>query len=194
MPFITESPFALPPIYRAFIRDVELPIVQEEINVALKNTNMDYIPGWGRTHKLSTKTFLEDYISQHNLTTVDKIVTKHMQIYAEVLGLPTDVLSRASWLTQYDNGDYAHVHTHGDSHISGCLYTKTCGSDGTFFIACPVSTLEMASYPGYGMQHLVTPTEGMLVLFPSWYPHGVTTNETQESRMSLAFNYKLNRA
>ncbi len=35
---------------------------------------------------------------------------------------------------------------------------------------------------------------GKMVLFPAYLDHGVTTNETKEDRVSLAFNINFDRA
>ena len=52
---------------------------------------------------------------------------------------------------------------------------------------------------GYQMQgydypiNTIKPKENMLVVFPSWVPHAVEINLSDEERISLSFNFKLNR-
>ena len=37
----------------------------------------------------------------------------------------------------------------------------------------------------------VKPLEKLLIVFPSWLPHSVELNDTDEERISLSFNYIL---
>ena len=37
----------------------------------------------------------------------------------------------------------------------------------------------------------VKPVEKLLIVFPSWLPHSVDSNDTDEARISLSFNYIL---
>ena len=52
---------------------------------------------------------------------------------------------------------------------------------------------------GYQMQSYdypiitITPKENMLVVFPAWVPHAVEVNSSDDERISLSFNFKLNR-
>ena len=52
---------------------------------------------------------------------------------------------------------------------------------------------------GYQMQqydypiNTISPKENMLVVFPAWVPHAVEINLSDEERISLSFNFKLNR-
>ena len=39
----------------------------------------------------------------------------------------------------------------------------------------------------------ISPIENLLVVFPAWVPHGVEINLSDEERISLSFNFKLNR-
>ena len=39
----------------------------------------------------------------------------------------------------------------------------------------------------------IAPKENMLVVFPAWVPHAVEINLSDEERISLSFNFKLNR-
>ena len=52
---------------------------------------------------------------------------------------------------------------------------------------------------GYQLQaydyaiNTILPKENMLVVFPAWVPHAVEINLSDEERISLSFNFKLNR-
>ena len=63
-----------------------------------------------------------------------------------------------------------------------------------------ISTEHMGHFKeGYKMQgydypiNTISPKENMLIVFPSWVPHAVEINLSDEDRISLAFNFKLNR-
>ena len=44
-----------------------------------------------------------------------------------------------------------------------------------------------------GVFFIKVPKENMLVVFPAWVPHAVEINLSDEERISLSFNFKLNR-
>ena len=63
-----------------------------------------------------------------------------------------------------------------------------------------ISTEYMGHFKeGYQMQgydypiNTISPKENMLVVFPAWVPHAVEINLSDEERISLSFNFKLNR-
>ena len=96
---------------------------------------------------------------------------------------------------------YAHPeHSHPNSWMSGILYVKSPnGSAPTLFID-PRPARQVVQYNTVqdtrenGFQYVNAPTEGEIVIFPSWMKHSVPPSvemSNDEERITLAFNYQL---
>ena len=88
-------------------------------------------------------------------------------------------------------------HQHGNSTISGAYYLrapKNCG-DIIFYDPRPAPVY---SHPNANKPNLlnaqvngITPSEGALVLFPSFLDHSVNANLSEEERMVISFNVRI---
>ena len=68
-------------------------------------------------------------------------------------------------------------------------YYKTNKEDGYLYFQTPNPYLEGSlCYTNQGHRWKHSPQEGKLLLFPGWLKHGVTTNETEDTRISISFN------
>ena len=101
---------------------------------------------WSNTHYLTTDFSLEDepdIIKKHNLNLVDEEIKKHVKAYSSQVGSHYSFLpyTRTSWFSLFKKGNYAHIHRHGFSDISGVYYYRTNGSDGEYFKFVDKSTI-----------------------------------------------------
>ena len=81
------------------------------------------------------------------------------------------------WGAIYHSGDYANPHNHFASAFSFCYYLK---------MNDPPTPLQFKS-----IDHSITPTEGMLIIFPGWIDHGVPEITTTGERIVLAGNIEI---
>ena len=88
-------------------------------------------------------------------------------------------------------------HQHGNSTISGAYYVrapKNCG-DIVFYDPrpAPVYSHPNANKPNSlnAQVNGITPSEGALVLFPSFLDHSVNANLSEEERMVISFNVRI---
>jgi len=119
----------------------------------------------------------------------------------------TDLTFANAWVNINNHGGYNEVHTHPGAIISGVLYIKipTTGDPGNICfhrnameaytihslgVAEDISTADVAHTRA---KVTYEPTEGRLILFPAWIPHGVRENNTNEDRISVSFNFIPNR-
>lgn len=149
--------------------------VQNEVGKAIQNVKWDYYKeeNWGRSQKFTRPNpFDYDVIHDYNMRgLMEEIIT------AVQLMNPNFVPSRqTSWITRYDKGDYAHVHTHRPAVYSGAYWYKVNDENNFFF---QNTTTDEIFAPQV--------SEGMLSVFPSWLLHGVKKVET-DSRIVLSFN------
>ena len=124
---------------------------------------------------------------------LSKEIDKHLKEYCSEIGYEYKRYKIDSWLSKFGKGNYAHIHHHGITDISGVYYYKTNGNDGKIFFETPNPFLDtQLCYLRYGETWEHKPQEGKILLFPGWLRHGVRTNETDNTRISLSFNIYFN--
>jgi uncharacterized protein (TIGR02466 family) len=183
------------PVYVAY-SDPNGP-VQSEVENIISDVNFGTVPeNWGRTHQISKSDhidsyFIEDVIKQYKLVEFEKMLHEALDHYYFYFAQKARPLKyrRVSWFTKTQKNDYAAIHSHLSADISGCYYVATTGEDGDFFFTSPTQTLENSPH----FSHLANrfdekPEVGKLMLFPGFMSHGIKTNMTDSTRISISFN------
>jgi len=93
------------------------------------------------------------------------------------------------------------IHVHPSSQVSAILYIKGNREQGEVRFHNPLgltskmlelSCGEIEDYTKYNIDRwYVSPMRGRLVLFPSYIPHDVVMNKTNEDRVSIAMNFNI---
>lgn len=123
---------------------------------------------------------------------IEKFSTRY---FREVLNIDSDAIVTQSWINASKPGEHTHYHVHPNSFGSGVLYLSVSGQNaGITFHKSPVHS----GHSGYILQPKTNgapPTSeffwvrtGDLIIFPSYLPHSVPKNPTDQVRWSLAFN------
>jgi uncharacterized protein (TIGR02466 family) len=124
---------------------------------------------------------------------VRRILTESQYEYKEI---PPFRMNISMWCNINSPGHSNGMHTHPGCHYSGCYYVKVPdGDSGKFEAYNPI-------YPGknpiiptndkyFTARHKLQPAEGRFVFFKSDTHHEVTINNTDEDRISFAFNITL---
>jgi uncharacterized protein (TIGR02466 family) len=131
-------------------------------------------------------------IEEHNLIILKNFIESSVREFCKHLYADTVELNiRDSWVNYFNPGQYEERHCHTPALISGVYYLKTNGKDGNLTIFPSTIGLESSgpkpTQLGYSSVEY-GPEEGKLILFPSWVPHAVKMNKTQDTRISIAFN------
>lgn len=97
-----------------------------------------------------------------------------------------------SWVNLHDRGGFNFLHLHEGSLLSGSFYLSVPPGSGEFVFRDPRpgvihGYVKGAVVNGHADIHL-TPSSGLLVLFPCWMEHYVETHEGGEPRITIAFN------
>lgn len=106
-----------------------------------------------------------------------------------------ELVIKEMWLNKNDLGDFNRNHLHPNSILSGTYYIATPASCGNIELYDPVAARMMSLYPMGGdpasnRHTVVYPADaGSLLIFPSWLQHAVPPNRSNESRVSLSFNF-----
>jgi len=98
----------------------------------------------------------------------------------------------SSWATWVKGDGFIDKHIHEDSWISGAYYCKipkitksTQGHQGYFEYGCIPNDISLSINKEKGY---IKPQEGKLVIFPSYMYHQTIPHETNEDRISIAFD------
>lgn len=97
-----------------------------------------------------------------------------------------------SWINLHDRGGFNFLHLHEGSLLSGSFYLQVPPGSGEFVLRDPRpgvihGFVKGAVVNGHSDIHL-TPSTGLLVLFPCWMEHYVETHDGEEPRITIAFN------
>jgi uncharacterized protein (TIGR02466 family) len=106
-----------------------------------------------------------------------------------------DIAMTEAWLNINDSRQCMNTeHVHGDV-FSGVFYVQTPEGSGKLSIANPgINRMwggcQLASLKNQftGETIRIEPVEGNIILFPSYVPHSVETNDHDEERISISFN------
>jgi uncharacterized protein (TIGR02466 family) len=97
-----------------------------------------------------------------------------------------------SWVNLHDRGGFNFLHMHEASLLSGSFYLKVPPGSGAFVFRDPrPGVLHGAVKGGVPNGHAdvhLTPSAGLLILFPCWMEHYVEPHGSDEPRITLAFN------
>lgn len=80
---------------------------------------------------------------------------------------------------------YNAPHTHPGCLLSGVLWLRVPENCGDIYFVHP---REFETYYTSDRIYQIKPKEGTMILFPSYFCHGVYKNENESERISLAFN------
>lgn len=105
-----------------------------------------------------------------------------------------------NWININRKGHYNTRHTHVDSNIflSGVYYIKVPKDSGRIRLYDPRGVLQQSMtdhvYFNDGNEYnYVNIIDGLIIYFPSWVEHDVESNDTNEDRISVAFNLFVDR-
>ena len=104
-----------------------------------------------------------------------------------------------AWANICRSGDYHLPHSHATYHWSGVYYVDAGQpapdhpQSGVLEFQDPRGAVEMAGTPAnpFGRTVPVTPTDGTMVVFPSWLTHWVRAYQGPGERISIAFNTRV---
>lgn len=102
-----------------------------------------------------------------------------------------DIVIHESWLNLGKKGSQQQVHVHPGAMLSGVYFHKVSENSAPLIFRNPNPLMENMEFPEGLMNqcvNFVTPTEGGLVLFPSWLAHSTGKQISDEDRYTIAFN------
>jgi uncharacterized protein (TIGR02466 family) len=158
------------------------------------NPNWTEIPPgtfWQSAHDLHNREHFEDLIARIHSTA---------QIILQFLKTGDNAIEiTGCWANINSRGTAHSMHSHPNNFLSGTYYVRTHpGADSLNFhdprpqtgiIRPPVTELTSQNTD----QVVVTVSDGMLLMFPSYLAHSVAANESDKLRISISFNMMFSR-
>ena len=152
----------------------------------------------------------KDIRNLNNLPEINKLVNQIIKAVSAIhqISRQGELQLTNFWININGKGSSNTPHTHSGLTYSGVFFIKVPKEmqGGRFLFyrnfneADLMSTEHMGLFKeGYQRQgydypiNTISPKENMLVVFPAWVPHAVEINLSDEERISLSFNFKLNR-
>jgi len=175
----------------------EIFLVQNEIKKNLpniiENDNWDKPEGWEDEVETNIGHRWHS-IADYGLTNLEQYIQKHTDIYRNELEpfMNNDIFLSHSWFNLNKAGHSQEWHAHTDSFISGVYYYQTNGQDGDLMFKNTNQFAQRGFFPtGKKVPEKVfySPVEGMILLFPGWMDHRVQVNKTEDTRITVAFNW-----
>ncbi|HKQ45466.1 MAG TPA: TIGR02466 family protein [Rhizomicrobium sp.] len=101
-----------------------------------------------------------------------------------------------AWININQKGHYNNSHDHPGSLFSAVYYVKGGADKGTLEFKTPIAghtyTISNEMVGGFnaftGHAMVIPPVTGDLLIFPSWLLHRVNMSQSEEARISIAFN------
>jgi uncharacterized protein (TIGR02466 family) len=111
---------------------------------------------------------------------------------AKAFGIEKTLIRTESWVNYQNKYQYQNKHRHDWHDVSACYYVQATPDDGAFR-AYPENEGMGIWCKNHAMEAMHTvvykPTTGLLLAFPSWMQHSSSQNMTDNTRISIAFNY-----
>ena len=100
------------------------------------------------------------------------------------------------WINVNGLGASHKIHNHPESMLSGVFYIDIPDSntsniqfyrddDAEYYIPTNLESYNNIT----SIEATYKPVSGLMLIFPSWIKHGVTTNKSNEDRIAVSFNY-----
>ena len=180
------------------------PIYVKDVGTPEFNTQLEQnIINWSRQDKGVQKTNVNGWHSPTDMhlkpeykMLVDLLHQAQHFIYNDEL-LDNEPFLGNMWANINPPGGYNRAHTHPNSLWSGVYYVKAPINSGHLKIEDPKPSINISRprrKQGQLPKHLwnevhFEPIAGRLIMFPSWLNHCVDTNQSNDIRISVSFNF-----
>ena len=121
------------------------------------------------------------YLESDKIPALKVIIDTAMENAANILNIQREKLASGFWLNAMGSGDVTTAHTHDDDdEILSCVYyIKVPNDSGDLIIT------------ENNKKITIKPEEGNFIFFSSDTLHEVSKNKSEQSRLSIAFNFGL---
>lgn len=148
---------------------------------------------WGDNISTTFKSGENDAIEKYEFGGLIEFVNPVVKYFNDLIYADSNISLFESWINYQGKHQHQRQHTHPGSRISAVYYLQSNGEDGNLTFHPVTNVMDqgepasdewnysMISYP---------PVAGRLFVFPSWVPHSVGDNMTDDTRISIAMNFR----
>ena len=147
----------------------------------MKHRSFDHFPEFGSFKKILIEKF-KDVFAQYGYDTTNQY----------------DVQISYFWCNINNRGHSNTTHAHLQSFLSSVFYIQVPENSGRICFIRDYKESSLISQYGNPTQNDINfssytyrPEAGQLIIFPSWLPHRVEPNQSNQERISMAFDAKL---
>lgn len=150
--------------------------------------------------KLGFKLNFNDKLPKDKAEEIENVFKDQAELFLkELTGKQIDLFLSESWTDHIKKYGYNTPHDHSGSNVIGVYYVKAQDNCGDLLLHDPRGATNFISQydintEGYLVSgrsyYRVKPKVGNLILFPSYVVHSVQPNMNDETRLSLAMNFK----
>ena len=172
--------------------------VLKEMQAMAKPYEFSKHSGWEPdNHSLSDPSFKSNCLMDNEVPLFKEFLNAIFSQYMEMLNHSQDTIGgwaiTESWLTHTVHNEYARMHQHGTTDVSGVYYIQSKPeTDGNIYFYTP-EAMRIAKnlYRMLPAQFDVPAEENKLILFPGWLPHGTRLHKGDTPRISVSFNISI---
>lgn len=190
------------PIIRVGATEENYIPVQIEIKNAIDDilnnsdsSSLSYLSNDVKATSISKKTY--NFIEKFNCKNLEKRIYAAVNEYLNSIGWQGDseFVIKNSWINLTDKGNSHGHHCHPGYTISGTYYFRVSEEQGCISFNNPNPAMMHCQFPQSQASPQtvdIVPDDGDILLFPSWLMHTTRVNESNEQRVSVAFNLDYN--
>ncbi|MFQ6006641.1 MAG: putative 2OG-Fe(II) oxygenase [Woeseia sp.] len=105
--------------------------------------------------------------------------------------LPRDRYEFEFWTNVNEPGSSNLIHNHAKWHWSGVYYVQGKDTGPIAFYSTPYLNQQVTLGLPFGQSFTVEPSDGLLLIFPSYLLHEVSANPSDKQRINIAFNTRI---
>jgi len=105
---------------------------------------------------------------------------------------PDERFEMNHWANVNEKGSINAIHTHSKWHWSGVYYIQGKGTGKIALYSSPYLNQQVSHGLPFGQSFTLAPSDGMLLMFPSYLMHEVLINPSERQRINIAFNVRVN--
>ena len=146
-----------------------------------------------------TSAYNHNLAEQEQFDELHKVTVKQIEKYLRVVGVKNMQFGLTnSWASIYGEGHFVPEHTHPMAHLSVVFYAAATEGTGEIIFNNPAYSSYAMTYGGgaggslFNDKFPVSPKKGMMIVFPSFIPHGTRPHEDTEERVIFSVNAKFN--
>jgi len=133
----------------------------------------------------------------HHFAPINHYVNTKIIEYCEKLNIDLnhiDINPNSSWFNIYRKGDFQEFHQHTHNVLSAIYILKSNSKSGRIYFKSPFNDMLTPAYTKFTPDTFervnFNPQPGMLLIFRSHLEHYVEQNDSDDDRISIAYNYR----